>query len=151
METPAALLKWPITQSWAEHIQNTGVPGSVLGGVDRGMPIGTLLPNPPGKMKWVSRFTLFKPRWYNSGLGNAAAFILPSGEGTVYAHLSRKDSGRVYSGNTGTVTGPHLHYHGIRPDGHTRVPPFSNIPEGGGSGGGGTATTDRRKRSAWHG
>lgn len=123
------LAKYPVTQTWAQHVANTGMPGSVLGGVDYAMPIGTPLPILDGEMEWVTPWSLRKPAWYNTGLGNAAAYRRPDGTRTVYAHNSTRIGRQVYSGNSGLSSGPHVHAHDVLADGRTRVPPFSTIPE----------------------
>jgi hypothetical protein len=114
------------SQTWKEHPK----PSEDWGGVDYGMPVGTPLPIVPGVLEWVTPFTLIKPKWYNRGLGRAAAYRRPDGTRTVFGHNSKHDGLQVYSGNTGTSTGPHVHTHDVLPDGVTRVPPFSTIRQG---------------------
>lgn len=140
--------KYVISQTWAEHVINTGKPGSVMGGVDYKMGIGTALPAASdGVLEWVTPSTPLtqRPAWYNTGLGNAAAIRRPDGTRTIYGHASRVVSPgqpikngevRVWSGDSGKVTGPHLHTHDVQANGTTRVYPFSTITGGGGSGGG---------------
>jgi hypothetical protein len=143
--------KYVITQTWKQHIANAG---PSLGGVDYKMSQGTHLKSASaGVFEWVTPLTLFKPRWYNTGLGYAAAVRRPDGTRTIFGHCSKKaiangskvTDGQViaYSGGApgtpgaGKSTGPHLHTHDVLSNGTTRVYPFSTAPSGGGSGGGG--------------
>lgn len=131
--------KYPVTQSWSEHLANAG---PSLGGVDYAMRSGTPLPVLDGTLEWVTRWTLRKPAWYNTGLGNAAAYRRADGTRTVYAHCSKlRGDGVPLSGNTGKSTNPHLHTHDVLADGRTRARPFSTIKSAGGAGG----ATPRKK------
>lgn len=121
------------SQTWEEHLANAG---PTLGGVDYAMAVGTPLPVLSGVLEWVTPATPVaqRPAWYNTGLGNAAAYRRPDGTRTVYGHCSKvRADGVVLSGNTGKVTGDgHVHVHDVLADGTTRARPFST---GGGAGG----------------
>jgi len=128
MSVPPFFDDFPVTQTWEQHIRNAG---ERLGGVDYVMPVGTPLPGLPGVLEWVTPETppAARPAWYNTGLGNAAAYRYPDGTRTVYGHCSRVDAGQVFSGNTGRSTGPHVHVHDVLADGRTRTRPFTLTPK----------------------
>lgn len=146
--------RYRVSQTWAQHIANAG---ARLGGVDYVMGVGTNLPAPSsGVMEWVTAATPVaqRPKWYNLGLGNAAAVRRSNGTRTIYAHCSTRvaavgstvSDGQVIakSGNTGKTTGPHLHTHDVLADGITRARPFTTIPSTP-AGGGVTPLPDTRK------
>ncbi len=142
MSTPGEVRKFlerfGITQTWAQHIATAG-----LGGVDYGVPYGTLLPALDGAVLEYGPGSGLA--WYNAGLGKAVAYRYPDGHRTVLGHNSKVEGGRVYSGNSGTVrptptaaqpyNGSHVHAHDVMPDGRTRRPPFSLATGGAGGGG----------------
>lgn len=126
--------KYELTQSWEEHLINAG---PMLGGEDYAMAVGTPLPVLAGVLEWVTPSTASPPRWYNIGLGNAAAYRRTDNTRTVYAHCSTVRLGVVLSGNTGKVRGDgHVHTHDVLADGFTRARPFSTFGTGGAGGGG---------------
>jgi hypothetical protein len=144
--------KYPVTQTWEKHLINAG---PTLGGVDYGMDVGTPLPaSSGGVFEWVTALTLVKPRWYNTGLGYAAAVRHPDGTRTVYGHCSGRmaragstvvagqvlalSGGAKGTPGAGKSTGAHVHCHDVLPDGTTRARPFTT--GGGASGSAGTGT-----------
>jgi murein DD-endopeptidase MepM/ murein hydrolase activator NlpD len=145
--------RYPVTQTWTQHLVNAG---PTLGGVDYGRDVGTPLPaSSGGVFEWVTALTLFKPKWYNTGLGYAAAVRRPDGTRTIYGHCSGRmaragstvaagqvlalSGGAKGTPGAGKSTGAHVHCHDVLPDGTTRARPFTT--GGGASGSAGTGTT----------
>lgn len=124
---------YQVTDNWEAHLAR----GS-KGGTDYAMPVGTALPA-------VADGVLSNLPDNGSG-GNTAVITHADGSKTVYMHLSKFTDPRTvkegeiigYSGGekgapgAGNSTGPHLHIHGVKPDG-TRVPMESINPNAGGS------------------
>ena len=113
----------PVTQGWGEHPEEYAGFG-YLGhnGIDYGCPVGTPITATDGG-------TVERARYDNSGYG--LYVMLRHGWGwSLYAHLSEVATGVgqsvkqsqviAWSGATGNVTGPHLHF-GIKKNGFNPV------------------------------
>lgn len=115
---------FPITQRYGEAIT-----ASFHAGIDYGCPIGTpILASADG--------TVRRAAWDSFGYGYCVIIQHSAEKSTLYAHLSRIDvtAGTVLtqgkqiglSGDSGNVTGPHLHFEARRQwnDSRTHFDPF---------------------------
>ena len=104
---------FPISQQYGEIVPGVTYKGQPHTGIDYACPVGTpVLASADGTVQYAE--------WDNFGYGYCVILLHPDGKGTVYAHLasiSVKEHQQVKqgdvigtSGQTGNVTGPHLHF-----------------------------------------
>ena len=105
--------EYPITQRYGEIIEGVTYKGQPHTGIDYGCPEGTpILASADGLVKFAEKD--------NTGYGNTVIIEHYDTKATLYAHLSVINAvvnqvvfqGNIigYSGSSGNVTGPHLHF-----------------------------------------